>query len=45
MVFKYVKLKNRSINAINSGSIIPAVDDGLTDESDFCFKFCSTEIE
>jgi hypothetical protein len=52
MVFRYVKLKKRSINAINSGSIIPVADDlsvgvndGLTNESDFSFKFCSTEVE
>lgn len=47
-VFKYVKLKKRSIKTINSGSRPFVVgkletDDGLepTEVSDFLFTFCS----
>ncbi len=48
MVFKYVKLKKRSIKTINSGSIRTVVDELRTDvkdeprlNSDFCFEFSS----
>ncbi len=50
MVFKYVKLKKRSIKTINSGSIRTVVDELRTDvkdeprlNSDFCFELSSIQ--